>query len=76
MRDALVVNRDALILRPGGISVFVVDQDNTVRQVPVTTGIGSGPLIEVAGDVRPGERVVVRGNERLRPGQAVTVAEG
>jgi RND family efflux transporter MFP subunit len=76
LKDVLVVNRDALVLRPAGISVFVVDEDDTVRQVAVTTGIGSGALIEIQGDVRPGERVVIRGNERLRPGQAVSVAEG
>lgn len=75
LRDVLVVNRDALVLRPEGISVFVVDQNETVRQVPVVAGIGSGSLIEVQGDVQAGDRVVIRGNERLRPGQAVAIAE-
>lgn len=74
-RDALVVPRDALVLRPEGISVFVLDKNNTARQVTVTTGIGAGELIEVSGDVRDGDTVIIRGNERLRPGQSVIIME-
>lgn len=75
-REALVVPRDALVLRPEGITVFVVDEDQKARQVTVTTGIGSGERIEVVGDLRDGDTVVVRGNERLRPGQAVSIMQG
>ena len=73
MKEVLVVDRDALVLRPEGITVFVVNEDDSVRQTPVTVGIGSGNLVEIRGDVRPGERVVIRGNERLQPGQTVSV---
>ena len=74
-RDALVVPRDALVLRPEGISVFVLDKNNMARQVTVATGIGAGELIEVIGDVHDGDTVIIRGNERLRPGQPVTIME-
>lgn len=74
-RDALVVPRDALVLRPGGISVFVVDDDQKAKQVMVTTGIGSGDRIEVNGDLSDGNTVIIRGNERLRPGQSVSIME-
>lgn len=76
IRRALVVPRDALVLRPEGISVFVVDADQTARQVEVTTGIGSGDRIEVMGDLNDGDTVVIRGNERLRSGQSVSVMQG
>lgn len=75
-RDALVVPRDALVLRPGAISVFVVDSDQKAKQVMVTTGIGSGDQIEVSGDLSDGNTVIIRGNERLRPGQSVSIMEG
>jgi multidrug efflux pump subunit AcrA (membrane-fusion protein) len=39
----------------------------------VATGIGQGDWVEVAGPIRAGDRVVVRGNERLRDGQPVTI---
>ena len=74
-REALVVPRDALVLRPGEISVFVVDSEQKAKQVMVTTGIGSGDRIEVNGDLSDGNTVVIRGNERLRPGQSVSIME-
>jgi RND family efflux transporter MFP subunit len=74
-RQVLTVPRDALVLRAEGISVFVVNGDNTANQVAVTPGIGQGQDIEVSGDLEPGDRVVVRGNERLQPGQEVAIQD-
>ena len=76
VREALVVPRDALVLRPGGISLFVVDGDQKAKQVTVTTGIGSGDQIEVIGDLSDGDSVIIRGNERLRSGQSVSIMDG
>lgn len=76
VREVLAVPRDALVLRPEGITVFIVDDSGQARQVSVTTGIGAGELIEIRGPVSAGDTVVVRGNERLRPGQPVNVREG
>lgn len=75
LREVLAVPRDALVLRPEGITVFVVDANDQAQQVSVVTGIGSGDQIEVSGAISAGDRVVIRGNERLQPGQAVMVAE-
>lgn len=72
-RDALVVPRDALVLRPEGITVFVVDGNQTAKQVKVTTGIGTMDRIEVRGDLKEGDSVIVRGNERLQAGQSVSI---
>jgi RND family efflux transporter MFP subunit len=72
-RKALVVPRDALVLRPEGITVFVIDKDQNAKQVMVTTGIGFGDQIEVNGDVKNGDTVIIRGNERLQPGQSVSI---
>ncbi len=82
-RTAVSVPRDALILRQGGAYVLRLAAGGTVERVDVETGIGDGARIEVravrrtgvrpAGAIAAGDRVVVRGGERLRPGQAVTV---
>jgi len=69
------VPRDALVLRPEGQSVFIIDANNQAQQIPVTTGLGSGDQIEVLGAVSPGDRVVIRGNERLQPGQTVGILD-
>ncbi len=74
-QPVLTVPRDALVLRSDGISVFVVDQDNVAHQRRVTTGTGSGELIEIRGPVEAGDRVVIRGAERLREGQPVRVLD-
>jgi RND family efflux transporter MFP subunit len=73
VREVLAVPRDALVLRGDGIAVFIVGDDNTARRIRVTTGIGAGDWIEVSGPIQAGDRVVIRGNERLRPGQEVSV---
>lgn len=73
VREVLAVPRDALVLRGDGASVYIVDDQNTARQVRVAVGIGSENLIEVKGPIQPGDRVVIRGNERLRAGQEVEI---
>lgn len=73
VREVLAVPRDALVLRGDGIAVFIVDDENKAQRIRVTTGIGEGEWIEVRGPIQPGDKVVVRGNERLRPGQDVNI---
>jgi len=75
VREVLAVPRDALVLRGDGIAVFIIDEDNTARRIRVTTGIGAGDWIEVMGPIQAGDKVVIRGNERLRAGQSVLIRE-
>jgi hypothetical protein len=75
-RDVLTVPRDALVLRPEGQSVFIVDDGNMAQRVDVRTGVGSGEVIEVFGEISEGDKVVIRGNERLQPGQPVSIMDG
>lgn len=72
-REVVAVPRDALILRRDGVVVYRVLDDGTADRVVVETGIADGPLIEVRGAIAAGDRVVVRGGERLRPGQPVRI---
>ena len=72
----VAVPRDALILRQHATYVYKLNGDDTVEQVRVSTGIGNGIMIEVRGDIAAGDEVVVRGGERLQPGQSVAVAAG
>lgn len=72
-RQVLAVPRDALVIRRGSISLYKVNSDDAAERVEVSTGIASGDYIEVRGDVQPGDRVVIRGGERLRDGQQVSI---
>jgi multidrug efflux pump subunit AcrA (membrane-fusion protein) len=72
LHKALLVPKDALVLSGSRKALYLV-VDGTARLVPVKTEAAYGPLIEVKGDLNPGQQVVIRGNERLRPGQAVKI---
>ncbi len=47
--------------------------DGIARPVTVVLGPGVGELISVRGELKPGDRVVVEGNERLFPGRPLIV---
>lgn len=70
-RDVIAVPRDALILREDNTYVFKVDRKSTAQRVAVETGSEDGALVEIKGQIAPGERVIVRGAERLEAGQKV-----
>jgi len=76
---ALLVPKDALVLGGPSPVVYVLAGPpkagvTTVRLVPVTLGFGVGDRQVVsAKGLAAGDSVVVRGNERLRPGQPVRV---
>ena len=72
-REVLAIPRDALVLRRSGASVYVVNGDSKAENVTVDVGMASGELIEVTGKLKSGDKVVIRGGERLRPGQEVNV---
>ncbi len=72
-REVIAVPRDALVLRRTGTSVFRIRDDDTAERVTVTPGIAAGEFIEVMDEIQPGDRVVIRGGERLRDGQKVQV---
>ncbi|MFZ5619199.1 MAG: efflux RND transporter periplasmic adaptor subunit [Pseudomonadota bacterium] len=74
-KRVVAVHRDALVLRADRISVFVVAADETAKQVDVELGAADGDLIEVIGAVKAGDRIVIRGGERLRDGQKVTIQD-
>ena len=75
-REVTAIPRDALVLRADATSVYVVDADGTARRVIVQPGVGDGKRIGVQGPLQPGQQVIIRGNERLQPGQKVRVSEG
>jgi RND family efflux transporter MFP subunit len=71
--EVLAVPRDALVLRREGATVFRINEDGTAEQVDVLPGVGSGELVAITGRLSAGDRVVIRGAERLRPGQPVNI---
>lgn len=72
-RTAVTVPRDALMIRQNHSYVLRVTRANTVEQLDVTPGAGMADSVEVSGPLTPGDRLVIRGGERLAAGQVVRV---
>lgn len=72
-KQSLVVPRDALVLRSNSTRVYRINNDDIAEPIDVVLGSADGEWIEVSGELAAGDRVVIRGGERLRPGQKVIV---
>ena len=72
-KPTLTVHRDALILRKDGTFVVKVGSDNKAHRLPVNVGKGTFDRVSVTGDLFQGDKVAVRGAERLREGQSVVI---
>lgn len=72
---ALMIPRDAVVLRSEGSYVYRITRDNTAEKVAVQLGEGERDWVSVTGRLRRGDWVAVRGVERLEEGQAVVRAE-
>jgi len=71
-RQIVSVHKDAIIKRPGDTIVFIVI-DGRAESRPITLGEAVGNRYEVLQGLAEGDRIVVRGNERLRPGTPVLI---
>ncbi|MEM8949465.1 MAG: efflux RND transporter periplasmic adaptor subunit [Pseudomonadota bacterium] len=70
-REVATVSKDGVIRRPNGAIVFLV-KDAAATPQPVSLGAAIDSRFEVIDGLGNGDLVVIRGNERLRPGQPVT----
>jgi len=75
VRTAVTVPRDALVIRQDHAYVLRVTRANTVEELDVTPGPGVADSVEVSGPLSAGDRLVIRGGERLAAGQAVRVID-
>ena len=73
--DAITVPTSAIQRGAQGLFVYVLNDDQTVSLRAVKTGVTEGTRIEIESGVKPRERVVIDGMDRLRDGMKVEVAE-
>ena len=71
LKGALVVPQAATMELQGGYLVAVVGPDNVANPVPVKLGPVQGPMQVITGNVKVGDKVVVGGVEKIRPGLKV-----
>ena len=70
-KNALLVPQRAVLDVQGVRQVAVVGADDTVEIRPVQVGPRTGSLWIIEQGVKPGERVVVEGLDKVRPGAKV-----
>ncbi len=75
IRGAVLVPASAPQMSGGGSFVYVVKQDSTAEQRPVSLGQRQGDLIVVEKGVEPGERVVTNGQIGVTPGGNVLIEQ-
>jgi membrane fusion protein (multidrug efflux system) len=74
-QPVVVVPQAALIADQAGAYVLVVGNDGKLEQRRVQVGQPTGSDITIPQGLKPGERVVVEGIQKVRPGQTVQVAQ-
>jgi RND family efflux transporter MFP subunit len=73
--QALLVPESCISSGQIGRYVYVLGADGLVEARPVTLGVRDGPLRVIESGLEAGDRVIVRGILRARPGQPVKAVE-
>ena len=74
-KGAMVIPQEAVNELQGGYQVAVADQSNKASIRPVKMGERIGAMWEVNDGLKPGDRVIVQGAQKVREGSPVTVKE-
>lgn len=74
-KQALLVPRDALMLRENETYVLTIDDEQKAHKVSVLIGQGVDSWVSVTGALSVDDSVVIRGGERLQQGAKVRYAE-
>jgi len=71
-KDAVVIPQAAVLTDQGGAYVLTVDGQDKVESRRIRTGQRFGPDLVVSEGLKPGDRVVLYGVQKVRPGIKVT----
>lgn len=71
--NALLIPESAIVLRPAGTVVYVVE-DDVARQRPVETGVYRDGRVEIRGGLEPSDLVIDSGAGFLTDGTPITLA--
>jgi RND family efflux transporter MFP subunit len=73
LTEIIMVPQSAILYREKGPEVFVLGSDKRAQKRRVTLGLTKGALIQVLEGLTPGERLIVKGQNYLKPKARVTV---
>jgi multidrug efflux system membrane fusion protein len=75
LKAATLASTAAIQRGTEGTFVYVVNEDNTVRVQPVKTGNTNGDTIAILEGLKPQEKLIVDGADKLREGSKVTIVK-
>ncbi|MFC3093426.1 efflux RND transporter periplasmic adaptor subunit [Alteromonas sediminis] len=68
---SIAVPRDAMVIRGAQTFIYRVTADSQAEQIPATLKFAVGDWVAVDSALQSGDKVIIRGAERLMPGQSV-----
>ncbi len=71
LKNVVIVPKQAVVELQGRFRVYVVDAENTVEIVEVTTGPAKGDEIVIESGLDGGESIIVEGIQKVRSGMTV-----
>jgi len=69
--EAIVIPESSVIASGDRNIIYVLDKDDAAQIRPVKLGIRQAGLVEIVSGLKPGERVVAEGIQKIRPGAKV-----
>jgi membrane fusion protein (multidrug efflux system) len=69
--SVLAVQQAAIAIDQSGSYVFVVNDKNVVEQRRIKSGVSRDGLVAVDEGLKAGDKVIVQGQQRVRPGMVV-----
>jgi RND family efflux transporter MFP subunit len=73
LKEIVMVPQSAILYREKGPEVFILGSDKRAQKRSVTLGLTKGALIQVLEGLNPGEKIIVKGQNYLKPKARVTV---
>jgi membrane fusion protein (multidrug efflux system) len=73
--NTITVPQQAVLHDPSGSIVMMVDKDGKVTSQPVKTGSAQGDSWIVTDGLKPGDKVIVEGFQKIKPGAPVKPVE-
>ncbi len=71
----VAVPRDALVERGGQSFIYKVNDEGSAEQIAANIRSTVGLWVGIAAGIEPGDQVIIRGAERLAPGQQVEIIQ-
>jgi RND family efflux transporter MFP subunit len=72
-KDVLVIPAAAVVTEEGEVFVMVAGADNKAHKLPIAIGLRTRTEVEATSGLKAGDKVIVRGQEGLPEGAAVSI---